>query len=114
MWLFTKIGFFSVVKDIGTAEDVLMIRARLKQDLVKFKVQYKVPESIIESPKADYPYRMFVAKELVSVIVKEMVDGIDYANFKYEVAIQTPLEARSETNRSLQYHKVWEIMRKLK
>lgn len=89
MWLFTKEGFFSVVKNEGADEDEVLIRARVDEDLTRliefigrdigdeFKDFYRW-----EDTYSDYRYRLVVRREVFARYMSEAVMDIDYTNVK--------------------------------
>lgn len=95
MWLFTKLGFFSVVcarLDGGKGRpDVtrLMIRARNPDHLSALKQAF--PEQlgsteIVLSDRTDYPARIFVPKDVFArSVLPVLAMQIDYDNFKSEL-----------------------------
>lgn len=128
MWLCSKHGFFSVKRD---AEDRYFIRARVRQDLVNLcgelrdvlgvepagpvlvRLKSELPgpspldgaEAIQDWSTADYRYRLIVSKQALDAIFQFLADGIDYPNFKSEVA------RHPDQQRHLPlYQKVWETM----
>lgn len=82
MWIFTKEGFFSVV---ATSEpDELMVRARVREDLenyIDFMGAVPGPE-IIETPHADYRYRIITARDEWAEYVSAAASDLDYTNVK--------------------------------
>lgn len=87
-WLFTKVGFFSVVKKGPEAKQGLVcVRSRFKEDLDKLRDTY-VPTlgRTEERPYTDYPYRAFVPQKEFSEGMAAMFEDLDYDNFKDEVA----------------------------
>jgi hypothetical protein len=107
MWLFTKIGFFSVVADEGR-RDVLVVRARDKKDLEALVA--KKPEiftEIIHLENRDYAWRTFVYQTAFAPIVSQLVLEIDYTNFKSKVMADQGIE------REKVYAQVWGVMRQL-
>lgn len=106
MWIFTNKGFFSVVQKSG--EDLLTVRARVKQDLenfLKFYLQQQLP--ITESKESDYRFRVRISREDFSRAVIAMVEDLTYPNFKDSVyREQSP-------KRELLYEKLWSILRSL-
>ena len=80
MWLFTTTGFVSAVNN-GTD---LIVRARDKESLEPLAELAKA--EVINTPHNDYPYRVVVTNELFSNWVAHMAAGINYKNFKSEVA----------------------------
>lgn len=108
MWLFTKFGFYSVVKAKHTRKKGLFqIRARHDADLMNLKNEVSVLEKkkIHCYPDADYRYRIFVwSSELAEVFVA-LQDKLDYSNFKNEV-VATP----NQKEKYSYYTKVWGVM----
>ena len=91
MWIYSDIGFFSIVQkdDYGT----LTVRSRVRQDLNRFK---KLSPSlkdheIIESVDSDYRYRLIADKTLIMDCMDELVANIKYENFKEEIGYTEPL-----------------------
>ncbi len=85
MWLYTRIGFFSIVHkdEPGT----LTVRSRLRRDIEDFKAasaSLKEAE-IIVSEDSDYRYRLIADRAAVMDAIDEIVADIDYDNFKEEV-----------------------------
>jgi hypothetical protein len=84
MWLFTETGFLSAVqKDPSKPE--LSVRARDKQSLADLAAKYDL--KIIQTPLADYPYRVEIPKEQFAQWVANEVNLISYSNFKNQVAV---------------------------
>jgi hypothetical protein len=111
MWLFTKLGFFSVVEDRNDRRRV-QVRARVREDieavakLVASKAS--VDAEILETPDADYRFRILITKAAWAKVGKTLTADIDYPNFKGRV-----LSGMRDRNRSDAYHTVWEAMREL-
>jgi hypothetical protein len=82
MWIFTTEGFVSVVEKPGESE--LTVRARDRRSLAAFVDRAVV--SVIETPMADYPYRVVVSREVLSDWLADHVASLDYGNFKSEVS----------------------------
>jgi hypothetical protein len=107
MWLFTKVGFFSVVletyKTKGTPR--LVVRARVKADLDALRATYapRLGETVQE-PNRDYPYRAFITKKALAGVLERVVEDIDYGNFK-----NTVRQAQGSAREHL-YHEVWAVM----
>lgn len=96
MWLFTKHGTYSVVQHLRRP-DTYLIRSRRRQDLVAL-----CEATIVETPLADYPYRVFVSTQTLQQILRRLADQLDYPNFKNAVAAVEPARARW-------YSKIWEL-----
>lgn len=109
MWLITPIGFFSIVQKPGDKKTgTLTIRARVRGDLTALKLHY-LPGlgPIKESSDTDYRFRATAPRTEVSAAMARLVDGLDYSNFKSEVA------KRQGHARSALYHDVWSVIYKL-
>jgi len=109
MWIFSEVGFFSVVED-WEDKNFVWVRARWKKDLEnirKLKVwkAYKQRKPAIKAtPERDYPFRVRMLKEDWARCLSELGEGINYGNFKGAVMDQDPV-------REQVYMKVWSIMR---
>jgi hypothetical protein len=93
MWMFTPIGFFTAVcARKGNGEpwqeidpDRIAIRTRTRQQLENLIARFHddlggVP--IWDDAHADYPYRIFVAKEVWLRIATALADDVSYDRFK--------------------------------
>ena len=105
MWLMTKHGFYSIVEK---RPGEFHVRARERQDLenllsvLSWRLYDRCPE-IVETPEADYRYRFVTSRKPVSFLMSKLADGIDYPNFKAEIA------ARPDQRRK-PYHTVWNVL----
>ena len=81
MWFCLNNGFLSVVADKDNANR-LMVRARRKADLSNI---FGPDAEVIETPEADYGWRVFIDRERFKVLVNALIDRIDYTNFKNSV-----------------------------
>lgn len=103
MWLFTSFGFFSVVRKQG--EPDLTIRSRARGDLLRLQRHY-LPE--LSDPVAhegtDYPWRSRCGHVDLARAMPRIVEHIDYANFKDEVALS------NGKDRAHRYAKVWQAL----
>lgn len=105
MWLFTRYGFLSVVRDVNNAGRVL-IRARRRDHLERLCGRFGLTAAKIqETPENDYPFRLFVGRAVWIGVAWAMAEDIDYGNFKDEVQRS---EGATEYERSL--HSVWGTM----
>jgi len=95
MWIFTPIGFFSVVTAHKNQPDHVMVRARAPEDLLALidtldrycDSQHDRDDlDIIHTMKADYPCRIIVRRELFANWLHDAIMGLDYDNFKDTVA----------------------------
>jgi hypothetical protein len=81
MWLFTTIGFYSVVQKAGARE--LTVRARVRADLDRLREKYLPELSPTESGTGtDYPHRGRVSHEAFARALARLATDIDYSNFK--------------------------------
>src|ERR1022692_2335958 len=117
MWLFTPIGFFSIVQKRGdnsltvrarVASDLDLLRARVASDLDLLRDQFLPSLSTITAtPDGDYAFRANASHRDFGEALASMAASIDYDNFKDEVA-------RKEGNeRANVYAEVWSVMRRL-
>ena len=121
MWIFTKHGFFSAVcarkGDGKRSQPVdlkrIMIRARVLAHLEALKERYPDllgTNEILESPEADYAYRLFLPKSDWGQVLLDLAEEIDYDNFKSKVA-NNPEKVGAAYWDSL--HEVWAVMNRL-
>ena len=103
MWLFTKVGFFSIVAS-DVAGDV-MVRTRFRKDLDRLRETYLPELGPTIARGSDYPYRAFVSKERFGEALDAMAQDIDYTNFKDQVTAEFG-KARHDL-----YMQVWAILR---
>ncbi len=101
MWLFTTFGFFSIVQK-GCGTDEVQVRARRRSDLEALRERLPGPREIVETPWADYRYRLVVTKRELGRIVAQAIGDIDYPNFKEAVRAGGGDAARMSA-----YHRVW-------
>jgi hypothetical protein len=82
MWLFTKYGYFAVVRDYDN-ENIFWLRARVKRDIENILqlTDLKNPEIIVKG-NADYKFRVKILKGEYKNIMSILVDSLDYSNFK--------------------------------
>lgn len=108
MWVFfAGAGFFSVVQAVGSVED-LVVRARVREDLVRLRRLYVPGLGRIETtPTRDYGVRARVAKPEFAAGLAKAVMAIDYGNFKNEVARQLG------PSRAGVYGRIWSILLEL-
>jgi len=106
MWLFTTIGFFSIVQKRGDL--FLTVRARVASDLNRLREKF-IPElsGTIKGQGTDYPYRATISHEDFAKGMEKIVKSIHYGNFKTEV--ETKMGSKRETI----YHEVWSSLLKL-
>ncbi len=106
MWIFTTVGFFSVVQKSG--DSFLTVRARVSSDLDQLREKY-MPElsETIKGQGTDYPYRATINREDFAKGIAKMSKDIDYGNFKSEVF------KKMGSKREYIYSEVWHALREL-
>ena len=83
MWLFTRDGFVSAVQHRDDP-DLLLVRARVASHLWRL-CEYNGGDpvyDVIETPRADYRFRITVHKNIAAQFVASEIQAIDYDNFK--------------------------------
>lgn len=106
MWIMTKLGFFSIVeKPEDRKNGNLTVRARVRADLENLHKQF-LPGlgAIQEDAGTDYRYRAKAKKADVAAALASLTNGVDYANFKDEVA------KKQGKARAGLYGKVWSAL----
>lgn len=101
MWLFTKYGFYSVTRS-KTEPQKIQVRARVRADLEaliaaataaglawaipKFgkPVEIVLPE-VLETPEADYRYRIILPFDRWQALAGLLAAEVDYFNFKDQI-----------------------------
>jgi len=79
MWIKTNTSFVSIVQHRDDP-DVLLVRGRFKGDAARFMGLPASEE--IETPSADYRFRVIVSREHVGRRLAVALKGVDYPNFK--------------------------------
>lgn len=107
MWIMTTIGFFSIVKDREARDDTMLVRARTKRDAEAFLKAVSGSAGstelyVLETPKADYPFRVRCPRRTVQVFIHEYIDDLDYGNFKAMIRSVPHMKA---------YATIWQILR---
>lgn len=87
MWIFSKQGFFSITQHPKRRDNV-QIRARSRTDLENLQRDFPClrRSPIIETPDADYRWRIIVQRWKWELVGREMTEDIDYPNFKGRMA----------------------------
>jgi hypothetical protein len=100
MWLFTNLGFFSVVQE--PADELLTIRARVAGDLDNLKQAYLPDLSpIVEEAQSDYPFTARVSHDKFAAALEKIGKAIHYGNFKAEISV------KMGKRRAQIYSKIW-------
>lgn len=105
MWLFTDFGFFSIVKKHG--DDYLTVRVRVAADLDHLRTRVPELTETMSTPDQDYPFRATVSAVSLAIGLGEVIQDIDYDNFKAAVARQQGYF------RAGMYSQVWAGLRNL-
>jgi len=101
MWIVLNKSFLSIVKNRNN-ENQLLVRARVKGDIEKVFED----ADVFEDEKADYKYRSYIDREIVSNVISNELLNIDYDNFKNSVS-------KDELDRAKAYMNVWSSLNKL-
>jgi len=97
-------GFFSAVEDRNDP-DTVFVRARLLGDAERLALA--VGATVLETPAADYRFRVRMTKTAWARYAADCAAGIDYDNFKNAVA------ARQGGARAGVYGEVWGVLLRL-
>lgn len=97
----TTEGFFSAVED-REDDSAVFLRARVRGDAEQLAAA--VGGTVLETPAADYGFRVRMAKADWARYVAACAGGIDYDNFKNAVA------ARQGAARARVYGEVWGVL----
>ena len=101
MWVFLNNSFLSIVENRNN-KDELLVRSRIKGDIEKV-----FPDSdVFEMENSDYKYRSYIKKNDVSNKLKNIVEDINYDNFKNSVS-------KDDKNRLNAYMNVWSSLYKM-
>ena len=106
MWVFTKDGFYSAIKDKYCNEGELMVRARVRVDLERLLAKLGSDAEILVTKQADYWYRVKLKTDEWVRYVGTAAAEIDYDNVKGTVTWHEP-------NRSTAYHDCWQALYRL-
>ena len=106
MWLFTTVGFFSVVQKAN--QEGLTVRARVKEDIDRLRTKY-MPQlaPTVTGGGADYPFRATISHDDFALGLAQIAHDIRYANFKTEIAHTQGVK------REAAYGKVWAALQAL-
>ena len=104
MWVMTTEGFFSAVEDRD--DDIaVFVRARVRGDAEQLAAA--VGGTVLETPAADYRFRVRMTKTEWAGYVAACATGIDYDNFKNAVA------TRQGQARACVYGEIWSVLLRL-
>jgi hypothetical protein len=105
MWLNLVEGFFSVVQADDPTK--VVVRARVRGDLVALKRWVPKLGRIHATPTRDYPFRCVVSKaEFAQGLATAVTEGLTYGNYKSAVHARSP-------ERAALLAQAWSIFRKL-
>ena len=79
MWFFSETGFVSAVQDIDNS-DMFVVRGRDRKSLQPLADFADV--KILNNRGTDYPFRVYVGKNIFSAWVSEQIDNLTYTNYK--------------------------------
>jgi hypothetical protein len=96
MWVFLSGSFLSIVEH-NADPSLLLVRARIRYDIE----QVFPGTQVVETPDADYRFRVVVLRSAVARVISEEVLRINYGNFKDSV--------REQARRDV-YSGVWSVM----
>lgn len=87
MWLYTSVGFFSIVRNTRTHKEsaALVVRARVRSDLEKLRRIVPGMSPIEEHFAKDYSFRCYVSRQIFADMLSRLVFHLQYRNFKEEV-----------------------------
>ncbi len=99
MWTVTTEGFLSIVQNLDAkgAHDALLVRGRVHADLerfAEFAARQGERPAVVESPDADYGYRLTTSREALAAFLAGRVTAIDYPNFKSEIYKTDPVREK--------------------
>jgi|WetSurMetagenome_2_1015567.scaffolds.fasta_scaffold688626_2 hypothetical protein len=94
MWIFTEIGYFSVVKK-SCQDDEVIVRARVREDLVRLKIR--------ADSGTDYRFRAVIKKAHLAEYLQQAVLTLNYDNFKDTVP-------HKDSARKSAYLRCWEAL----
>ncbi len=112
MWIVTTKGFLSAVQNLNAkgAHEALLVRGRVRADLERF-ADFAAGRgdrpAVVESPDADYGFRLTTSRETLAAFLAERVTAIDYPNFKSEIYKTDPVREKV-------YEDVWAALHGLK
>jgi hypothetical protein len=112
MWIASKLGFFSVVIDNQRAGRML-VRARCKADIFNLfdaNEDLKSMEPPTSDESRDYRWRLSLDKTDWLRLACRLAQGIDYGNFKSEVAKHPEQGSKLHAYHQV-WHELWQVQR---
>jgi hypothetical protein len=119
MWIFATTGFYSSVcprSDGGRGAEIetdkIMVRARVRGHMEALQARFPAMGEIelIETPHADYRYRIIVPKQAWADAVAVMISEQEYTNFKNAAA---GAQGPDDGGYVHALHDVWSVMHTL-
>ena len=105
MWIAALTGWYSIVRKGGDGKE-WQIRARVKRDLLNLMVAARLDgQEVIETPLADYRFRILANKEQLGRVFQALEGSLNYPNFKAAIG-----KTRGQEKHLQAYHKIWAIM----
>jgi hypothetical protein len=107
MWVYTQDGFFSAIQDRFCNERQVAVRARCKADrdrLADWLEGAGYTVETVDTPEADYHYRLIIGKAAWAAYLHDAAEGIDYPNFKNAALL------KGDRFRAEAYHDCWSAM----
>src|SRR5262245_52151817 len=105
MWLFARQGFFSIVSH-RHKPGYLLVRARLREDIDHLArlLSSKTGSAFVPlvTPDADYRYRLEVSRADFARVLVQLVEELDYGNFKAAI--------HGDPKRDRIYGRVWSLV----
>ncbi len=85
MWLLTIFGLYSVV-EVASKPGKVKVRARAKADILALIDRLPDPlggsVEVVHTPTRDYPWRIFLEKNVWADLLRDLGRGIAYRNYK--------------------------------
>ena len=99
MWIFTTIGFYSVVAHADDA-NTMVIRARVREDLDALR-RHHLPD-LESAPGGDsgYPFRAMVSRDEWEHALQQLALSIDYTDDEAMHRLQSPASGNSSRSGS--------------
>lgn len=104
MWVFSQVGFLSIVQKGGEGE--YQVRSRERSDLANICELIQMPLArIMTTPSGDYGFRLIVDAIELAHIFDALPGTIDYPNYKNAVA-----QNKNQRKKLGALHEIWAIM----
>ena len=83
MWTFTRDGFFSVVQDSYCSAGEVIVRTRVKRDLLRLIAKVgKLDRDIIHLPHSSYRYQILLTKPEWANYLSSEALNLNYSNVR--------------------------------